>query len=77
MSLSRKRILVGDADEIVLALILHILQRQGYEVDVTTRPEEFSDKLRARDYHAVLVDPNRTLGRRAGTGGADRPLRGP
>ena len=58
MSLSRKRILVGDADEIVLALILHILQRQGYEVDVTTRPEEFSDKLRARDYHAVLVDPN-------------------
>jgi DNA-binding response OmpR family regulator len=58
LSLSRKRVLVADADEIVLALILHILQRQGYEVDVTTRPEELSEKLRAGHYHAVLVDPN-------------------
>jgi len=58
LSLSRKRVLVGDADEIVLALTLHILQRQGYEVDVTTRPEEFSEKLRKANYHAVLVDPN-------------------
>jgi DNA-binding response OmpR family regulator len=58
LSLSRKRVLVGDADEIVLALILHILQRQGYLVDVTTRPEEFSERLRAGQYHAVLVDPD-------------------
>jgi len=58
LSLSRKRVLVGDSDEIVLALTLHILQRQGYEVDVTTKPQEFSEKLHAREYHAVLVDPN-------------------
>jgi DNA-binding NtrC family response regulator len=58
LSQSRKRILVGDADEIVLALILHILQRQGYDVDATTRAEEFSEKLSAHNYQAVLVDPN-------------------
>src|SRR4029077_19560173 len=58
LSLSRKRVLVADADEIVLALILHILQRQGYDVDVTTQAEEFSEKLRAGQYQAVLVDPN-------------------
>ena len=61
MSLSRKRVLIGDADEIVLALTLHILQRQGYLVDVTSHPEEFSKKLRATQYHAVLVDPNLSL----------------
>jgi DNA-binding NtrC family response regulator len=58
LSPSGKRVLVGDADEIVLALILHILQRQGYQVDVTTRPDVFSEKLRNGNYHAVLVDPN-------------------
>jgi DNA-binding NtrC family response regulator len=58
LSLSHKRVLIGDADEIVLALTLHILQRQGYQVDVTSLPDEFSKKLRAAHYHAVLVDPN-------------------
>src|SRR4029077_14211020 len=58
LSLPRKRVLVADADEIVLALILHILQRQGYDVDVTTRPEDLSERLRAGQYQAVLVDPN-------------------
>src|SRR4029077_7879375 len=58
LSLPRKRVLVADADEIVLALILHILQRQGYDVDVTTRPEELSERLRAGQYQAVLIDPN-------------------
>jgi DNA-binding NtrC family response regulator len=58
LSLSRKRVLIGDADEIVLALTLHILQRQGYLVDVTSMADEFSKKLRAAQYHAVLVDPN-------------------
>lgn len=57
MSVSRKRVLVGDADEIVLALILHILQRQGYAVDVTTEAVEFAQKLRTGSYDAILVDP--------------------
>ena len=57
MSVSRKRVLVGDADEIVLALILHILQRQGYAVDVTAEAAEFTQKLRTGRYDAILVDP--------------------
>lgn len=57
MSVSRKRVLVGDADEIVLALILHILQRQGYSVDVTTEAAEFTQSLRTGRYDAILVDP--------------------
>jgi CheY-like chemotaxis protein len=57
LSVSRKRVLVGDADEIVLALILHILQRQGYAVDVTTEAAELTRRLRAGRYDAVLVDP--------------------
>lgn len=57
LSVSRKRVLVGDADEIVLALILHILQRQGYAVDVTIEAAEFTRRLRAGRYDAVLVDP--------------------
>ena len=57
MSVSRKRVLVGDADEIVLALILHILQRQGYAVDVTAEAAEFTQRLRTGRYDAILVDP--------------------
>jgi CheY-like chemotaxis protein len=50
-------VLVGDADEIVLALILHILQRQGYAVDVTSEAAEFAQRLRRGRYDAILVDP--------------------
>jgi len=57
LSVSRKRVLVGDADEIVLALILHILQRQGYAVDVTAEAAEFTQRLRTGRYDAILVDP--------------------
>ena len=57
MSVSRKRVLVGDADEIVLALILHILQRQGYTVDVTAEAAEFTRRLHTGRYDAILVDP--------------------
>lgn len=57
MSVSRKRVLVGDADEIVLALILHILQRQGYAVDVTAEAAEFTRRLHTGRYDAILVDP--------------------
>jgi len=57
LSVSRKRVLVGDADEIVLALILHILQRQGYAVDVTAEAAEFTRRLHTGRYDAILVDP--------------------
>jgi len=57
LSVSRKRVLVGDADEIVLALILHILQRQGYTVDVTAEAAEFTRRLHTGRYDAILVDP--------------------
>ncbi len=53
-----KKVLVADADEIVLALIAHILNRQGYVVDPVGSTAEAAALLRERSYSAALIDPN-------------------
>lgn len=58
MSSPRRRILVAESDEIVLALISHILNRQGYAVDVASTAEEASSRLASQRYEAVLLDSN-------------------
>jgi DNA-binding response OmpR family regulator len=52
----RKRILVAERDDIVLALISHILTRQGYVVDNAATADQIKACLRANAYDAILID---------------------
>jgi len=47
---------VAESDDIVLALISHILNRQGYLVDVAGTAEEAESHLAANTHDAVLLD---------------------
>ena len=58
MSSSSTKVLVAEGDEIVLALISHILHRQGYTVDVATSAEEASQHLTRQQYRAIVIDSN-------------------
>jgi len=50
------KVLVADTDEIVVALISHILSRQGYSVDVALAADSAAKQLSAREYAAILID---------------------
>ncbi len=50
------KVLVADTDEIVVALISHILSRQGYSVDVALTADSAAKQLSAREYAAILID---------------------
>jgi CheY-like chemotaxis protein len=54
----RRRILVADSDEIVVALICHILNRQGYTVDAALTDAEARDRMASQRYDAILLDSN-------------------
>lgn len=56
MSSSSAKVLVAESDEIVLALISHILHRQGYSVDVAVTAEEATKHLTGNDYRAIVMD---------------------
>jgi DNA-binding response OmpR family regulator len=56
LSSSPTKVLVAESDEIVLALISHILHRQGYSVDVAVTAEEAANHLMQRHYRAIVVD---------------------
>ena len=56
MSSSPTRILVAEGDEIILALISHILHRQGYAVDVALSAEEAKQRLTRQQYRAIVID---------------------
>jgi DNA-binding response OmpR family regulator len=47
---------VAESDDIVLALISHILNRQGYLVDVAASAEEAESRLAMALHDAVLLD---------------------
>lgn len=51
-----KRVLVADRDEIILALIRHILSREGYAVDIAIDKTMLDDLLRLKTYDSILVD---------------------
>lgn len=54
--ISRKRVLVAESDDIVLALISHILNRQGYVVDVAGSAVEAESHLAANMPDVALLD---------------------
>ena len=56
MSSWPSRILVADPDEIVLALLTHILHRQGYSVDVALTAEQTQLQLTQGCYGAIIAD---------------------
>lgn len=56
MSSSRRKILVADGDEIVVALISHLLHRQGYVVQTASTADEAATRLRADQYAVILLD---------------------
>jgi DNA-binding NarL/FixJ family response regulator len=56
LSSLRRKILVADSDEIVLALISHILTRQGFLVETALTADEAAERLRAERFEAVLLD---------------------
>jgi DNA-binding response OmpR family regulator len=51
-----KRILVADADEIILILTRHILTRHGYAVDIASDARMLDDLLLLNSYGSILVD---------------------
>ena len=51
-----KRVLVADEDEIILALVRHILTRQGYSVDVAANPGMLDELTALHSYAAIMVD---------------------
>lgn len=53
---SHSKVLVADDDEIVLALVTHILTRQGYLVQPTAQANDVARLLRGGSYHAALID---------------------
>jgi CheY-like chemotaxis protein len=53
---NQQRVLVADRDEIVAALVSHILHRQGYSVDIALAADEAASRLAATQYAALLVD---------------------
>ena len=52
-----KKVLVAEADEIVLVLITHVLTRQSYIVHNSTTAEETERMLDSGGYDAVIVAP--------------------
>ena len=56
MSSLPKRILVADPDAIVVALISHILHRQGYTVDVALSIDDATARLRNSAYDAIVIE---------------------
>jgi DNA-binding response OmpR family regulator len=56
LSTSSPKVLVADTDEVVVALISHILARQGYSVDVALTAETAAACMRQRVYGAILLD---------------------
>lgn len=50
------RILVVDDEQDNCDFFQLLLSREGYEVDTTTKPEECIERLKAKDYHLVLLD---------------------
>ena len=48
--------LVAESDDIVLALISHILNRQGYIVDTAGTADEADAHLKANNYQAIILD---------------------
>lgn len=51
-----KRVLVADEDEIILALVRHILTRQGYSVDVAANATLLDELTSLHSYAAIMVD---------------------
>jgi DNA-binding response OmpR family regulator len=49
---------VAESDDIVLALISHILNRQGYLVDVAGTADEAESHLASHAHDAILLDVN-------------------
>lgn len=56
MSRASKKVLVGDRDTVVLALVSHVLQRQGFTVDASSDPRGIIQRIRDAVYDAIIVD---------------------
>lgn len=56
MQSAQKTVVVGDHDAIVLALVCHILQREGYKTHPVVDREELLRVLREGRYDAAVVD---------------------
>jgi DNA-binding NarL/FixJ family response regulator len=49
-------ILVADSDEIVAALLSHLLHRQGYMVDVALSADAAAQHLQQKHFDAIIID---------------------
>ena len=56
MSSSPRKVLIADPDEIVVALISHILHRQGYVVDVALSVSDAAWCLQHKMHDAIVID---------------------
>jgi len=52
----RKVVVVADRDVIVLALICHILTRQGYQTQPVTDPHSLGSIVESGNFDAIIVD---------------------
>ena len=53
---SPAKVLVAESDDIVLALISHILHRQGFAVDVAASVEDATRQMSSGNYRAIVID---------------------
>lgn len=53
---SHKKILIAESDEVVRALIRHILERQGFHVEAVSDCAQLLEKVRQHHYDAVILD---------------------
>ena len=56
MPVAPKKVLVGDTDPIVLALLCHILNRQGFQAQPVAERDELFRLMHDGEYDAVIVD---------------------
>jgi CheY-like chemotaxis protein len=56
LSSPQRKILVAAGDEIVVALISHLLHRQGYLVESALSSDEVAGRLTDGHYDAILLD---------------------
>lgn len=56
MHAAPKKVVVGDGDPIVLALICHILTREGYDVEPIPDRDELLRLISEGNYDAMIVD---------------------
>ena len=59
MSVVKKRVLVIERDPVILGLMSYLLERQSFQVDAVSSPEDALAMLGAENFDAVVLESDR------------------